>query len=65
MTWLVVLTLAATPTIEQQASSLVRERFETAGRSPPVDDARLGLAARSLAKLRSSSPRATPRACWR
>jgi uncharacterized protein YkwD len=51
MTWLVVLTLAATPTIEQQASSLVRERFETAGRSPPVDDARLGLAARSLAKL--------------
>lgn len=51
MTWLVVLTLAATPTLEQQASSLVRERFETAGRSPPVDDARLALAARSLAKL--------------
>ncbi|MBM4779239.1 MAG: CAP domain-containing protein [Archangiaceae bacterium] len=51
MTWLVVLTLAATPTLEQQASSLVRERFETSGRSPPVDDVRLGLAARSLAKL--------------
>ncbi|MER2565678.1 MAG: CAP domain-containing protein, partial [Myxococcaceae bacterium] len=51
MTWLVVLTLAAAPTLEQQASSLVRERFETSGRSPPVDDARLGLAARSLAKL--------------
>lgn len=51
MTWLVVLTLAAAPTLEQQASSLVRERFETAGRSPPVDDTRLGLAARNLAKL--------------
>ncbi len=42
--------LAASP-LEQAATSTVRERFETAGRSLPADDAKLDVAARALAKL--------------
>jgi uncharacterized protein YkwD len=50
MTFLVAVALAASP-LEQQASSLIRERFETAARALPEEDARLSTAARQLAQL--------------
>lgn len=50
MSWLVAVVLAAS-SVEQSAVAAVHERFETAGRSRPSDDARLTEAARSLAQL--------------
>ena len=50
MSWLVAVVLSAA-SVEQSAIAAVHERFETAGRSRPGDDARLSEAARSLAQL--------------
>ncbi|MDP3236927.1 MAG: CAP domain-containing protein [Myxococcales bacterium] len=50
MSWLVAVVLSAA-SVEQSAIAAVHERFETAGRSRPADDARLAVAARSLAQL--------------
>lgn len=52
MSWFVALVLAVgPPSLEQQATSRVRERFETAGRSLPNEDPRLVAAARVLARM--------------
>jgi uncharacterized protein YkwD len=47
----VVSLILAAGSLEQSATSTVRQRFETAGRRLPADDAKLNAAARALAKV--------------